>query len=92
MYHTIWVCASKEAADNRQKIFGRNAHVLVIKVGDIVGGIRANEIIVDDIYADAGDSKTMYQHISRWFDDSVRCRLVPKGTVKCLTGPLPWKL
>lgn len=92
MYHTLWVCASKKEVDSREKTFGSRANVMFIKVGDTVGGIRVNEVIVDDIYANAGDSKTMYEHVSRWFDDCVRCRLVPEGTIKCLTGPLRWKL
>ena len=92
MYHTLWVCASRKEANAREKTFGNPANVLFIRVGDTLGGRRFNEVIIDNMYADAGDSKTMYEHITRWFDDCVRCRLVPKGTIKSLTGSLRWKL
>lgn len=92
MYHTLWVCASKKEVGSRKKTFGYPTDVLFTSPGVALAGVRFTEIIVDDMYADAGDSKTMYEHITRWFDDSVRCRLVPKGVIKCLTGSLPWKL
>jgi hypothetical protein len=92
MYHTLWVCASKNAADSRKKTFGDPTDVLFIGACTAITGIRVIEVIIDDMYAEARGSKTLYERISHWFEDDVRCRLVPKGTIRTLTGPLRWKV
>ena len=83
---TLWICASRKEANAREKTFGNPANMLFIRVGDILGGRRFNEVIVDDMYA--GARGILRAHITQWFENSVRCRLTPDGSVKSLVGLL----
>lgn len=78
----LWVCASRKEANAREKTFGNPANVLFIRVGDTVGGIRVNEVIIDDMYA--GARGIARDQITQWFENSVRCRLTPDGYISAL--------
>lgn len=87
MKSTLWVMARQFEANERQRQFSGLCHdpnkIKFVGVGAALCGQGFNEIILDDIYAEAQkrNSDTMVMIIDQWVFD-LTCRLVPGGKLR----------
>lgn len=87
MRSTLWVMARQDDALERQVQFSGLCHdpekIRFVGVGAALCGKGFNEIILDDIYAEAKkrNSDTMVTIIDQWVFD-LTCRLVPGGKLR----------
>ncbi len=87
MRKTLWVMARQDEALERQVQFSGLSHdrskIKYIGVCAMLAGQGYDEIILDDIYAEA-DSKIIRERIMLWVLD-LKCRLYSGGRIRTLS-------